>query len=39
MCENPAEIMKIKSRGKLEEGYFADIIVVDPEKEWTVGAG
>ena len=38
MCENPAEIMKIKSRGKLEEGYFADIIVVDPEKEWTVGA-
>ncbi len=37
MCENPAEIMKIHRRGKLNEGYFADIIVVDLEKEWTVG--
>ena len=37
MCENPAKIMKIEKRGKLEEGYFADIIVVDLEKEWTIG--
>ena len=37
MCENPAKIMKIKKRGKLKEGYFADIIVVDLLKEWTVG--
>ena len=37
MCENPARIMKIYKRGKLQEGYFADIIVVDTEKEWTVG--
>ena len=37
MCENPAKIMKIEKRGKLQEGYFADIIVVDPKKEWTVG--
>lgn len=37
MCENPAEIMKIEKRGKIEEGYFADIIAVDPEIEWTVG--
>ncbi|BBM40556.1 dihydroorotase [Leptotrichia shahii] len=37
MCENPARIMKIEKRGKLQEGYFADIIVVDLKKEWTVG--
>jgi len=37
MCENPAKIMKIEKRGKLQEGYFADIIIVDPKKEWTVG--
>ena len=37
MCENPARIMRMKRRGKLEEGYFADIIAVDLEKEWTVG--
>ena len=34
MCENPAEIMKIVRRGKLEEGYYADVIIVDTEKEW-----
>ena len=34
MCENPVEIMKIVKRGKLKEGYYADVIVVDTEKEW-----
>ena len=37
MSENPAKIMKISKRGKLEEGYYADVIVVDLDKEWTVG--
>ena len=37
MCENPAEIMKIVKRGKLKEGYYADVIVVDTEKEWIAG--
>ena len=37
MCENPAEIMKIAGRGKLKEGYYADMIVVDIEKEWIAG--
>ena len=36
MCENPEKIMKIEKRGKLEEGFFADIIVVDTQKEWIV---
>ena len=37
MSENPAEIMKIARRGKLKEGYYADVIVVDTEKEWIAG--
>ena len=37
MCENPAKIMKIEKRGKLQEGFFADIIVVDTQKDWIVG--
>ena len=37
MCENPAKIMKIEKRGKFQEGFFADIIVVDTQKEWIVG--
>ena len=37
MCENPAKIMKIEKRGKLQQGFFADIIVVDTHKEWIVG--
>jgi len=36
MCENPAKILKIEKRGKLEEDFFADIIVVDTQKEWIV---
>lgn len=37
MSENPARIMKISKRGKLEEGYYADVIAVDLDKEWIVG--
>ena len=36
MCHNPAEIFKIKNRGFLREGYFADIAILDPEKEFSV---
>ena len=37
MSENPARIMKISKRGKLEEGYYADVIAVDLDKECIVG--
>ncbi len=30
---NPAEIFEIKNRGKIEEGYFADLAVIDKENE------
>jgi N-acyl-D-amino-acid deacylase len=28
----PAENLKIKNRGKLEPGFFADVVIFDPEK-------
>ena len=36
MCHAPAEIFKINERGFLREGYFADIAIFDPEKEFSV---
>lgn len=29
MCETPARVMNIKNRGKLLEGYSADIVLFD----------
>ncbi|GGH36002.1 dihydroorotase [Mangrovimonas yunxiaonensis] len=36
MCHNPAILFEIEKRGFLKEGYFADIILVDPASPWTV---
>lgn len=36
MCHNPAKMFHIEKRGFIEEGFFADLVVVDPEKKWTV---
>lgn len=36
MCHAPAICYQVEERGYLEEGYFADIILVDPNVEWTV---
>ncbi|MFH1587381.1 MAG: dihydroorotase family protein [Candidatus Diapherotrites archaeon] len=35
-CENPARIFGIKNKGFIEEGFDADLAVVDLEKEWVV---
>jgi len=37
-CHNPAILFDVKDRGFLKEGYFADLVVVDIEKEHTVDA-
>lgn len=36
MSANPAEILGLKNVGLLEEGYDADLTIVDTEKEWKV---
>lgn len=36
MCHNPAILFEIEKRGFVKEGYYADLVLIDPEKEWTV---
>ncbi len=36
MCHNPAKIFKIEKRGFIKEGYFADLVLVNPTKSNTV---
>ncbi len=35
-CHNPALLFQIAKRGFLREGYFADLVLVDPNATWTV---
>lgn len=36
MCHAPAEVFRVKERGFLREGYWADIVILDMEKPWEV---
>lgn len=36
MCHAPAECYELAERGYLEEGYWADIVLVDENTEWQV---
>ena len=36
MCHAPADLFSIKKRGYLREGYFADLVLVDLNKKYTV---
>jgi dihydroorotase len=36
MCHSPAIIFGIENRGFIREGYFADLVLVDLNKPWTV---
>lgn len=36
MCHNPAILFKIKDRGFIRENYFADLVIVDLNKDWVV---
>jgi len=36
MCHNPAELYKIDKRGYIKEGYYADLVLVDPNEKTTV---
>ena len=36
MCHNPATLYRIKKRGFIRKGYYADLVIVDPESSWKV---
>jgi dihydroorotase len=39
MCHAPATLFKIKNRGFIREGYFADIALIKPHHPWLVEDG
>jgi len=36
MCHAPAELYRIEKRGFIRPGYYADLVLVDPNRRWTV---
>ncbi len=36
MCHAPADLYRVKKRGYLREGYYADLVLVDPSHQWVV---
>lgn len=36
MCHAPADCFNVKDRGYLDEGKYADIVIVDPNRSWMV---
>ncbi|CAL2081930.1 dihydroorotase [Tenacibaculum sp. 190524A05c] len=36
MSHNPAKLFQVSKRGFIKEGYFADIVLVDPSSSWEV---
>ena len=36
MCHNPAILFDVEKRGYIKEGFYADLVVVDTNKPWTV---
>ena len=36
MCHNPARLFQVHHRGFIREGYYADLVLIDPKNEWTV---
>ena len=36
MAQKPAELFHIDRRGYIRPGYYADLVLIDPNKSWTV---
>lgn len=36
MCHAPADLFRIDRRGYIREGYYADLVLVDPTQSWVV---
>ena len=38
MCHAPATLFSVKERGFIREGYFADLVLVNPNKPYTISS-
>lgn len=36
MCHNPAILFRVEERGFIREGYHADIVLIEPNRPWSV---
>lgn len=36
MAHSPAELFNLKQRGYIREGYYADLVLIDPNQSWIV---
>lgn len=39
MCHNPAKLFHVDKRGFIRPGYYADLVLVDPNANWLVSEG
>ncbi|WP_298646298.1 dihydroorotase [uncultured Proteiniphilum sp.] len=39
MCHAPAQLFRVKERGFIREGYYADLVLIDPARPYTVTSG
>ncbi|MFV0471929.1 MAG: dihydroorotase [Paludibacteraceae bacterium] len=39
MCHTPADLFRIDKRGYIREGYYADLVLVNPNRPWIVEKG
>lgn len=39
MCHAPADLFSIQKRGYIREGYYADLVLVNPDSPWQVDRG
>ena len=39
MCHAPAELFQVQKRGFIREGYYADLVLIDPATPYTVTSG